>query len=123
MEELKSFYEKLYTSSNTRDRDFETFTNDPTLPKLTDLERELCDRDLTIDECTESLKSLKNNKSPGTDGITIEFYNAFWDKLGIPLLDSFKYSFENGELSSSQKQDIITLLEKQGKDRNYTRSG
>ena len=36
-----------------------------------------------------------------------------------PLLDCYRYSLEVGELSNSQRQAIITLLEKKGKDRSY----
>jgi len=33
--------------------------------------------------------------------------------------DSFNEAFDKKEMSSSQKQAIITLIEKNGKDRNY----
>ena len=35
------------------------------------------------------------------------------------MVDSFNEAYDNKEMSSSQKQAIITLLEKKGKDRNY----
>ena len=40
----------------------------------------------------------KRKKSPGNDGLTVE---------------SLNYAFENGELSNSQKQAVITLVEKE----------
>ena len=52
---------------------------------------------------------MKNGKSPGNDGLTKEFYIAFFGELGSLLLKTFNYSFVNGELSSSQKQAVITL--------------
>jgi len=67
-------------------------------------------------------------KTPGDDGISIEFYKMFWPLIGEfifwPLLGkfmiaSFNEVFDNKEMSSSQKQAIITLMEKKGKDRNY----
>jgi hypothetical protein len=30
---------------------------------------------------------MKLNKSPGLDGLTVEFYRAFWGKLKIVLTD------------------------------------
>ena len=54
----------------------------------------------------------KKNKTPGNDGLTIEFYVAFWSLIGKPLVDCINYSYKFGELSSSQKQVIITLIEK-----------
>ena len=62
------------------------------------------------------------NKSPGNDGLTKEFYIAFWKKISKPLLDYYKYSQDVKSLSNSQRQAIITLLEKPGKDRSYLRN-
>ena len=47
----------------------------------------------------------------------MEFYTAFWEDLGELLVDSLNYSYDYGELSNSQKQAIITLLEKKDKDK------
>ena len=59
---------------------------------------------------------MKNGKSPGNDGLTKEFYNAFFGELGSLLLKTFNYSFVKGELSSSQKQAVITLIQKKDRD-------
>ena len=32
-------------------------------------------------ECFKSLQSFQKNKSPGNDGLTVEFYIAFWETL------------------------------------------
>ena len=55
---------------------------------------------------------MPNNKSPGNDGITKEVYEAFWDDLKTPLLLGVNKAFEVGELSTSQKQAVIKLIEK-----------
>jgi len=64
-----------------------------------------------------NLQSFQKNKTPGNDGLTIEFYVAFWPLIGKHLVDCVNYSFEFGELSNSQKQAIIILVEKKGKDK------
>ena len=61
---------------------------------------------------------MKNGKSPGNDGFTKEFYITFFGELGPLLLKTCNYSFEKGELSASQKQAVITLIQK--KDRDVT---
>ena len=53
-----------------------------------------------------------NGKAPGNDGLTAEFYKGFWNLLGQQLTDSLNVSFEHGELSNSQKQAIIRLIDK-----------
>ena len=64
-----------------------------------------------------SLKSFSKGKTPGTDGLTAEFYLSFWELLGQELVDSFNYAFEKGEMLISQKKDIITLIPKKDKNR------
>ena len=56
------------------------------------------------------------NKSPGFDGLPIEFYIVFWNDINDMLLNSYNYSFENGLLSLSQRNGVITLLPKKDKD-------
>ena len=60
----------------------------------------------------KSLQLFQNNKSPGNDGLTVEFYRAFWHVLGKFIVDSLNDSYDRGELSNSQKEAIITLIEK-----------
>ena len=60
---------------------------------------------------------MPNNKSPGNDGLTKEFYEVFWEDLKTPLISSFKSAFDKGELSNSQKQAVIKLIEKKDKDK------
>ena len=61
---------------------------------------------------------MSNNKSPGNDGLTKGFYETFWGKMKIPLCDSITKSYQNGEVSISQKQDLIKLIEKVIRTRN-----
>ena len=58
-----------------------------------------------------------NNKIPGSDDNTIEFYRFFWNGIGPIMVDSFNYAFENGEMSISQKRGIISLIPKKDKDK------
>ena len=56
------------------------------------------------------------NKTPGFDGIPVEFYIVFWPDIGDMLMNSFNFSLQNGILSPSQRNGIITLLPKKDKD-------
>ena len=68
------------------------------------------------------MKSFEKNKTPGNDGLTNEFYLAFWDLVGECLVDALTFAQEQGPLSSSQKQAMITLLEKKDKDRRFIKN-
>ena len=89
---------------------------------LTDEQRETLDTKITITEYFEALKSFEKNKTPGNDGLTVEFYLAFWDLLGECLVDALSFAQEQGQLSTSQKQAMIALLEKKDKDRRFIKN-
>ena len=59
---------------------------------------------------------MKNDKFPGNDGITKEFYEFVWDDIKNSLSDSIKKSFVSDELSISQNQAVIKLIEKKDRD-------
>ena len=70
-----------------------------------------------------ALSSMDNDKSPGNDGITKEFYIKFWDAVKEPLCASIQQSFIAGELSTSQKQAIIKLIEKNIETKDLLKTG
>ena len=53
-----------------------------------------------------------NNKAPGNDGIPIEFYKKFWPLISDSFIRCANECFEKGEMSCTQKQAVITLIEK-----------
>ena len=93
------------------------FLNLVSIPQLTEDQSKDCEFILSEKDLLLVLKSMPNNKSPGNDGLTKEFYEVFWDDLKTPLISSFKSAFVKGELSNSQKQAVIKLIEKKDKDK------
>lgn len=49
--------------------------------------KEVCDREVALDEIKNNIAKLKNNKAPGNDGLISEFYKTFQDDLVLFLLD------------------------------------
>ena len=86
-------------------------------PALTDDLKKICEGKIGYSECFSVLGTFPKNKTPGNDSLTIEFYLAFRPLFRRLLVDSLNYPFKFGELSNSQKQAIITLTEKKGKDK------
>ena len=75
---------------------------------------------LTYDEMSKTLYRMKNNKSPGSDGFSSDFFKCFWVKLGFFVLRSINHGYLTGELSTTQKQGIIiTCLPKGDKARHF----
>ena len=65
---------------------------------------------------------MKNGKSPGNDGLTKEFYVCFFNEIWSPLINALNYSFEVGQLCISQRQALITIIEKEDKDKRYIKN-
>lgn len=59
-------------------------------------------------EITNCINSLKDNKSPGNDGFTREFYKNVCIDLAPFLLAVFKEAIDLGEMPASLKQGVIT---------------
>lgn len=83
---------------------------------LSDDEADSCNGMLTIDECRSALESMAPNKSPGSDGLTSNFYKFFWDSIGPLVVDSFNYGFAKGTFSPEQCRGIINVIPKPNKD-------
>ena len=77
------------------------------------------DGNLSFKECGESLKLMKNVKSPGSDGFTVDFYRFFWKDIGAFVFWSLYFSYETGHFSQFQTQGVITCIPKESKDRRY----
>ena len=126
LEEERRFYENLYNERIVDEDSFSKhcneFTKQNNIPKLTDEDKAFCDSEIFESEILESLKALKNGKSPGSDGLTAEFYKFFWINIKSLLLDSFKYSIYYGELSIEQRRGIISLIPKKDKNRLYLKN-
>ncbi|CAM2119874.1 unnamed protein product [Caretta caretta] len=61
-------------------------------------DRDQLELPLTLAEFSEALHCMPTNKSPGMDGLTVEFYRAFWDILGPDLATVWAESLQGGVL-------------------------
>jgi exonuclease III len=87
------------------------------LPQLSELEQAHLDKPLVLNDYTTALfKDMSLGKSPGSDGITVAFYRKFWHILAKPFMACMKNCTDRGQLSNTQKESIIRLIEKKGKD-------
>ena len=84
--------------------------------KLSNEEKNSLKIDLTKAELTVALKQTKRGKSPGYDGILVDFYMFFWNKLGDRMYLAFQDSIKKGRLFSSARTGIISLIPKRNHD-------
>ena len=116
--EMENFYKTLY-SSKTSDDSFDAsasaFANCNNIKRL-DGEQITCEGLISEEECLSALKKFVKNKTPGSDGLTAEFYLCFWESLTIPLKECLNDAYHHGEMSISQKRGVISMLPKKNKD-------
>ena len=65
---------------------------------------------------------MKNNKSPGPDGFTTEFYKFFFIDIGQLLERSLNYGFSTGTMSITQQQGMVICIPKEGKDKRFIKN-
>ena len=69
------FYADLFSSTNPNQEDV---NENVTLPVLTLEKQHVCEGDILEQECVNAIKKMKSNKSPGEDGLPIEFYRTLF---------------------------------------------
>ena len=117
--EVQTFYQHLYSSRDGElvNTDLEVEFEGISVPKLNNIESISMEGLLTYEQAAIALKSMSNNRSPGTDGFSADFYKVFWKYIGHFVVRSINYGFINNELSITQKQGIITCIPKDNKSR------
>jgi hypothetical protein len=87
------------------------------IKQITDDTKNQLDRKVTRNDITTAIfKHMGAGKSPGADGLSVEFYQKFWCKLVEPFYSSLMASVEAGIMSSSQRRSVIRLIAKKDKD-------
>lgn len=119
LQEQKKFYQELYQSDSKVEF---TLTNPNLDNVLSNEERNDLDEPVTLDDLTYSLKNMASGKTPGTDGLTPDFYKCFWNKLSGPLLCAFNYAKKEGCLHSSARRGILSLIPKKEKNEMYIKN-
>ena len=103
LKETTNFYQRLYTSETTDDLAQDYLLNNLT-QTLTDEDRDTVEGEITLDELFTAIKSFANDKSPGCDGLTADFYQTFFNVIGKDLAEVINDGFNRGELSLSMRR-------------------
>lgn len=87
-----------------------------------EIQVELLQAPLTVEEIVTAIADFARSKSPGSDGLPIEFYSHFSEILTPKLLALYNDMFENLTLPSSVREATIVLVPKPGKEPGYPES-
>ena len=81
---------------------------------LSHLTKDDLDKPLDEDELFNALKDMNDNKSPGTSGLTKEWYLYFWPNIKTPYIDCVREIENKKELTEMQKRGAIKISYKKG---------
>ena len=65
---------------------------------------------------------MKNNKSPGSDGFSVEFFKFFYKDIIVFIRRAINEGYRLGKLSVTQTQGIITCIPKGDKSREFLKN-
>ena len=123
--EEKIFYESLYSereTSHSLDHSIDNLLTSLDIPHISTEQKELCELKIDIPQCSKILKVMKNGKTPGIDGLPPEFYKFFWPLIQDHVVNALNYTYKTGEMSTSQRLGVITLIPKKDKDRTQLKN-
>ena len=113
--EIFSYFKSLFEQTGQVDKlNHNTLLQSIALPSVINDQKVVGDNDLTDKKLFDALKGIPNNKSPGNDGLTKEFYETFWNELTNSFINSIKLTYQKNTFSTSQCQAVIKLEKKIG---------
>ena len=123
LNETELYYKHLYSNRETEleNVDLDEYIGQK-MNTLTGEQAEKLEGLLTLQEISDTLKNMKNDKSPGLSGFSAEFFKVFWKQFGAFVLRSLNYGYITGELSITQKQGIITCIPKDNKPKTFLKN-
>ena len=82
LNEVKGYYENLYTKHLESNKNEDVFLDKKIIQPISQEQKLSCEGRIKVTEIKDVLKTTANNKSPGTDGITMDFYKVFFNDIG-----------------------------------------
>ncbi|KAJ1091063.1 hypothetical protein NDU88_004191 [Pleurodeles waltl] len=122
-ETFRNYYSNLYTKrTSCTATQIEAFLADSLLPQLPQTDRDGIETPITIEEIELALAQLPRNKALGADGLPSEYYKAYLPSLKSHLLGVFQEAWTKESLPISQREAMIVVLPKQGRDHTDVKS-
>ena len=114
----KKFYEELY--SEDKDVEF-TLKNQTTIKVPPDIQEDQ-NRQISISNLEEAIKQMNNNRTPGEDGIPVDFYKVFWCKIKHCFYDMMIQVYQQEQLHQTARTGILNLIPKPNKDTRHIKN-
>lgn len=113
LERVQEFYGELYKRGEVDERSI-----DGVLESVENIlnkeDAEWCDREIDEKEVEAAIGGLKSGKSPGSDGIGIEWYKTYREEVAPILVKVFKEMERTGMVQDRMVEGVIALVYKKG---------
>ena len=113
LNECHSYYQELYTKQQTCPNSQQYLLKN-IKRSLTQDQRFDLDKPLLQTELFKALTKMKPGKSPGIDGLPMEFYMVFWPEIKDDFYELVRECHEQMLMSKTMRTAIISLLFKKG---------
>ena len=112
LKECKKCYNELYSKANKNQHEQNKLLK-KIVKEVTQEQNQNLTRPLTIKEIQKAISEMEPAKTPGIDGLPVEFYETNFELLKNDLQQLYNsILFENKELPKTMKKVIITLIPK-----------
>ena len=118
LNEQFSFYRQLYDEEHG----IEFSLKNSKQLYISEKTNELCSAPLSTSELNTAVQSMKNGKTPGEDGLPIEFYKIFWNDIKEVFQQMIDDVFKNNFCPSATNSGILNLIPKKGKDARFLKN-
>ena len=106
------FYQKLYSIDEEVNFTLKNTTGIK-VPEEIRMEQE---KQISMKDLQQAIKLMNNNKTPGQDGIPVDFYKVFWNQLKQPFMNMLQEVYQSEKLHTTAREGILNLIPKQNKD-------
>ena len=89
---------------------------------MTELDKLILDKPITMEEFSQALYKLGNDKVPGSHGLPAKIYKVFWGLIKNYCYAAFMHAIKMGQLHSSTRKGVLCLIPKKGKQLEYIKN-
>ena len=118
LEEQRKFYKELYKEDTEVNFTLENKYN----IKVPEGIKKDQDIQISLQNIQEAIRLMKNNKTPGQDGLPVDFYKVFWNDLKEVFYEMIIQVYQEELLHESARKGILNLIPKPNKDSRYIKN-
>ncbi|XP_041429991.1 protein max isoform X1 [Xenopus laevis] len=116
LEDFACFYSELYRSKASFSQEaLGGYLDGISFPKLSRNDSETLNQTITSEEVLEAIAAFPSGKSPGPDGLPMEWYKAHGDLIAPQLTSLFNDIVQGAPLPITSKLATVVLILKEGK--------